>query len=92
MMTNTLTNPLLVPTININGTSKESLFQNYLSALHAVEAARDALHDCAPHGRDYQTAAAGAYLEARKQHVLRLGKLESVISELMQILLSIQDQ
>lgn len=50
---------LIIPVVNLNGTSRESLVEDHRKALDALKVAFDALSDIAPHGRDYQTTPPG---------------------------------
>lgn len=44
----------VVPIVNINGTSAESLVQQQRDIVHAAKALQRALAASSPHGRDYQ--------------------------------------
>jgi hypothetical protein len=76
---------LTVPTVHLNGTSAANLYEQVLTAGEAVREALDALHGGAPHGRDYYPQGAVAFYAARAEHVSRLARLESVLSELTDI-------
>jgi hypothetical protein len=52
-MTTTTTTTLAVPTIHLNGTSRESLMEDLLGAYHALTEAIAALGRACPNGRDY---------------------------------------
>lgn len=80
------------PVININGTSKEVLMDQLVAVFHAGRALEKALAEAAPHGRDYQTAPPGAYQMARKQHEDRMKRVSSVLKEIEDIAIQIQDQ
>ena len=44
---------LVVPTIHLNGSGKANLLEALQTAAEAVHAARDAISETCPHGRDY---------------------------------------
>lgn len=75
---------LITPTVNIGGTSRETLLQGYVFALEALRRAEAALMEIAPHARDYP-ANAPAWLEATKQHNRRLQSVTSTLGEISQI-------
>jgi hypothetical protein len=74
---------MIKPTIHLNGSSKDDLFDKYMTALAAVEAAIDALAQAGPHGRDYYPQGDDAFREARAEHEARLRQLNNVSRELM---------
>lgn len=71
------TGPL--PTINLNGSDPKSLSEAYRLAGTKLYDAQDALAETAPHGRDYPEA---DFQAAKKAHIERLEKIQSVIDEL----------
>lgn len=83
---------IALPRINLNGTSKGDLLQQQLDALHAVNAAIDALCAAAPNGRDYQTLPPGAVQLALSEHTARLKLLQTVQDELQTIAMHISDE
>jgi hypothetical protein len=74
-----------IPTIHLNGTSRESLVSDLRNALQALEAAEKALQHIHPNGRDYYPQGPGAITEAMEQHMARVGKLYEVRRELRAI-------
>jgi hypothetical protein len=76
------------PSIHLNGTDAQSLFDGYKAAYEAVRDARTALRDCAPNGRDYyvQEATPGrgmdASVEAMEEHRVRMAALAAIESDL----------
>jgi len=70
------------PVINLNGTSANSLVEEYKTASHALREAINAVQNITVHGRDFQTAADGLYQKARDEQIARLRKLEEVQAEL----------
>jgi hypothetical protein len=76
---------LSIPTIHLNGTSRESLASDLRNALHALEAAARALQHTCPNERDYYPQGQGAITAAMRQHTGRMGKLYDVRQELSAI-------
>ncbi len=70
------------PVINLNGTSANSLVEEYKTASHALREAINAVQNITVHGRDYQTAPEGCYQKARSEQTARLQKLETVLEEI----------
>jgi hypothetical protein len=83
---------IIVPVVNLNGTSAERLLEGYREALDALRAARSAMHMISPHGRDYQTEERTVYMEAADQHQSRLRALDQMYQEIELIALAVQDQ
>jgi hypothetical protein len=73
---------LKIPTIHLNGTSKDALFQQVCNAIDAVHAAGDALAQATPNGRDYYPQGQEAIYAAMRQHEARMTKLREVAREL----------
>jgi hypothetical protein len=74
---------LRIPTVHINGTSKESLMDQLRNAHTAISDAMDVLAKAAPHARDYYVQQdETATNEATAQHRARLVKLQEVQAEL----------
>ncbi len=73
---------MILPTIHLNGTSKESLIESLCEASQAIELAYKALKQTAPHGRDYYPQGPEAIREAIKEHNNRLRLLDEVKNEI----------
>lgn len=82
---------IALPQVNLNGTSKKELLEQQVTALHAINAAIDALCAASPNGRDYQTLPKGAVQLALSEHQARLKLLHTVQDELQTIALHISD-
>jgi len=76
---------LAVPTIHLNGTSRESLMDRLRDAMDAIIEAEKALMQACPNGRDYYPQGPDAIQEALRQHANRLHNLRAVYIELMEI-------
>jgi hypothetical protein len=63
---------------NWNGSSPAVIAEELCDVLAKLQDATDALARCYPHGRDYQGAEPGQYLDDRKQHETVMGWLADV--------------
>jgi hypothetical protein len=75
---------LVKPTVNLNGTVRKELLEQYMVTLTAVYQAQLVLSRMAPHGRDYPVTtiqAGGGFDEAVKQHRRRWLALDLVRKE-----------
>lgn len=90
--------PLAIPTVHLNGTSKQSLLDGYLAAVNAVRIAEQAVAETWPHARDYYMQPAlepGGGTKATlaaDQHEDRLRRLAAVLAELEAIAEGVSDQ
>lgn len=84
--------PIVAPTVNINGTSRLSLLGDYLDAMASIRATLTSLAKITPHGRDYQTVPHEAYTVAREQHFARVAAIEKVYDEITSIAMAVHDQ
>jgi len=76
---------LMVPTVHLNGTSRDELSRQVCQAYAAVVEAGRALAASAPNGRDYYPQGQDAIIRAMTQHELRMRKLREVADELQHI-------
>jgi len=76
---------LSVPTVHLNGTSREELVTQLTEASNAVRDAITAVQKASPNGRDYYPQGSGATQEALRQHANRLHNLTAVQRELVEI-------
>lgn len=79
------------PTIHLNGTSRDRLFEGIADAAGALRAALRAMDDASPNARDYYPQGPEAYGEAAKEHAARVERIRSVLSELETIAEAIQE-
>jgi hypothetical protein len=83
---------VIVPVVNLNGTSAEKLMEGYREALDALRTAISYMPSIEPHGRDYQTEERTVFSEAADQHRSRVKALEGVYQDIELIALAVQDQ
>ena len=81
---------MMVPTIHLNGTSREALLEQVCNAGHAARILADALSEMAPNGRDYYPQGDHAYPQARAEHDARLNALTAVQQDLEAMYLEIE--
>lgn len=82
-----------IPTVHLNGTSKESLIAGYRDAYQAIDAAIDAVRLTGPHGRDYYVQTDPDALQvAIIEHTERLRKLHVLKTEMEELAIAVQDQ
>ena len=71
-----------LPTVHLNGTSRDTLLEGYIAALDALRLAREALQAAAPNARDYYVQAGDTFCLAQNQHFVRLARLRETLDEL----------
>lgn len=76
---------MMVPTIHLNGSSREDLLERTTEAGRAVGDALDALERAGPNGRDYYPQGDEAFLRANLEHVDRMRRIRSVLEELREL-------
>lgn len=86
---------VVLPSIHMNGTSKEALEKQYIKCWRAVNNAIETLQQNPPHCRDYYVQNTEdnlyeAYQPAREQHNSWGDKLRVVKKELEELILGIQ--
>lgn len=83
---------MALPTVHLNGTSRDELVSLRLDVVDAIRVAVVALRKAAPHARDYYVQSPEAYRMARTVWEARQDALENVAEELRSEALDIQDQ
>lgn len=73
---------MIVPTIHLNGTSKERLLEDIEEAHQAICFAIEKLSASGPNERDYYPQGSAIFEQARTEHCSRLERLLSVRKEL----------
>lgn len=84
--------PPTIPTVHLNGTSYDGLFEPLCEAGGAIRKAITALQECAPHGRDYYLQGEGALAVATSEHLARVSRLQSVLEELQVVMEGIAEK
>lgn len=74
--------PVITPIIHLNGDRKETLIRNLKTAYDALSAARKALRECAPNGRNYYPVP-GRLQQAEAQHRARQEAVQAVMESLV---------
>ena len=73
---------MMIPSIHLNGTSRDELVEQLIKAARSLRLAIEALGEATPNGRDYYVQGPSALHQARGEHRVRLGKLQDVYDEL----------
>jgi hypothetical protein len=73
---------MMVPTVHLNGTSKDELVRQVADAGRALRLGIETLGEANPNGRDFYIQGPDALRLAQQEHRIRLGKLEEVHDEL----------
>lgn len=81
-----------IPTIHLNGTSYDTLYEEYNAAYDAVKKAIDVMYDVTVNGRDYYVQGGSAYYRARDERQAAIDKLSKVKDYLAEVLVGIIDQ
>ena len=89
-MTKQPTKDLTVPSLHLNGSGWDNLYEQYTGALEAIKTALEKLPR--PHGRDYYVQGDDAFAEARRQFDGQRDHLTAVEDELTAILSEIYRQ
>lgn len=80
-----------IPTIHINGTSRERLLEGLVAAIDALLKAQQAVAETAPNARDYYPQGPDAIRAAEREHYSRLTRIINVRQELEEIAEAICD-
>ena len=82
---------MMIPTIHMNGTSKDALMDELSTANSALLDAIHALASCAPNGRDYYPQGPTAITTALDEHKSRLECITSVRHEIVLLMGAVED-
>jgi len=72
-----------IPTIHLNGNSKESLLEEATEALSALDAAEKALHNITIHGRNFYPQGPDAINAALAEYRDLLARFEAIKEEVL---------
>jgi hypothetical protein len=86
--------PLIVPRINLNGTSPDSLIDGIVTIIRSIDAVHTAMNMAVPHGRDYQFTSDGrtTLVLAHEAWAQRWQALKDMKTEFENLALAIQAQ
>jgi hypothetical protein len=79
------------PTLNINGSSAADLIKPRIAAYEALQAAKEALVQVTPNGRDYPGDTDRCVAD-REAHFDRLAALRAIAAELIAEVVAIKEQ
>lgn len=71
---------IVLPSITMNGTGRDTLMAQCLAAVVALQAAHKAIDEACPHGRDYPNDT-DRFEAAVQQHLARLTTVNRLIEE-----------
>jgi hypothetical protein len=77
---------MILPTVHLNGTSRDALRLQYATASRAVGEAVLALEEAYPNARDYYVQGADAFSIASREHSARVRTLRDMRADLDRIL------
>lgn len=80
------------PTVHLNGTSGEALFEQNYEASKAIREALEVLREAAPNGRDYYPQGPGAFEQAVTEFRKQSKTLYDAQKYFEAIALNVQDQ
>jgi hypothetical protein len=83
---------LMTPSVHLNGTSGEQLFEQVCGVLDVLRALRKAMDDASPNARDYYIQGDDAFKIAVLQHDARGFKVTVLIEEYQALAEGIADQ
>ncbi len=78
-----------LPTIHLNGDSRETLIEGYCNASNAIEEAYQALKQTSPNGRNFYPQGPEAMAKAEEEHMGRLRRLDAIKIELTDLIVAI---
>ena len=83
---------MMIPTVHLNGTGKQTLLDDYDAAFDALDTAFNKLKQTAPNGRDYYVQGNEALQQAAEEHIGRLCQIQAVMDDLQQLMQGVYDQ
>jgi hypothetical protein len=83
---------MTLPTVHLNGTSRDELVRQQKAVIGQAWALREALHDAMPNGRDFYPHGPDVINEAVQKHREKLIWCENLITECNKAIESIMDQ
>ena len=83
---------VLCPSVHLNGSGFDLLWNANRTAFDKVQDALDALRAASPHGRDFYVQGVGAFDAAARQHIARVRTLKTVEQELAVIVATLSER
>jgi len=83
---------MIVPTIHLNGTSKDELLRQLEDVARQLGETLDALQNAAPNGRDYYPQGPAAIQTAVAEHIARCQRIIDVQREVAALWEAIDEQ
>jgi hypothetical protein len=83
---------LCIPTVHINGTSRDALLSQLRQAIITATALKEFLQEGMPHPRDFCVQGKGIDVRARMQQKVRILKVETIIDDLTAIYHGVVEQ
>jgi len=80
------------PTLHLNGTSYDELYEQADKACNALYEAVMALREAAPNARDYYVQNSTAFTTAQQEHSDRLNRVSQALGEMHTLRESLMDQ
>lgn len=87
-----MTTPLIIPTLNNNGSSADDLIIPRRKACSLIDALVEALQKTAPHGRDYYPGRDAAFAADRQTYYERISALRALHTALLDECIAIRNQ
>lgn len=82
----------LVPTVHLNGTSKDALVSGFAAVIGDLNSALESMAAAAPNARDYYVQNPAAFQRATREHTERMEKLREVRADLRAIWEAVVEQ
>lgn len=77
---------MMIPTIHLNGTSRDNLIDGICEIDNALRKALAAMESNGPNARDYYPQGPKAFTKARAEHAARCAKVQALREEYEQML------
>lgn len=83
---------MMIPTVHLNGTSKDALLDQLTEAKRALYIALGKMVDAAPNGRDYYTQGNQAFSQATLEYAERTDAIRTLIEEYETLIEGVDNQ
>lgn len=82
---------MMIPSVHLNGTSKQELLDGYVNAATALRHALVVVRATAPNGRDYYPQGAESIRQAEREYSARIEKIDLIVDELMALATAVDE-